>query len=249
VEGWIKLYRKFEASKFGNNIEYIGLFPALLIMANHKEGFTKDGTKILPGQLMTSKLSLAKRFRLSEAKVRRMLEKLKIAEQIDVQSSDKNTIITILNWEKYQGSDGVNDDLPATCRRPTDDLPTTNKNAKNAKNEKNITSPLSFLFDPNHPIQEWLSVGRGVKQSQLDLLKAHSHHVLAEEVMKAYYWQLEKTARQAGKFLHVWMDNKKHNAFNPDNKTAQKAQADKEFYDMMISFGAEPQSKNGDGAA
>jgi hypothetical protein len=80
-------------------------------------------------------------------------------------------------------------------------------------------SPLSILFSESDKIQEWLLTG--TEASQKELLDKHSHHVLAEEVKKAYLWQLEKSPRKAGTFLVTWMSNKKTAAFNP--KRAQKS--------------------------
>ena len=74
-------------------------------------------------------------------------------------------------------------------------------------------SPLSSLFDAQDEIQKWLLTG--TEASQKELLEKHSHHILAEEIKKAFLWQLEKSPRKAGTFLITWMSNKKTTAFNP----------------------------------
>ena len=217
MSGWIKLHRKIADSKFGKNPEMFHFFVNILLMANHKEGFTQDGTLIKQGQLMTSNLGLSKKFLHSESKVRRMLKTLKTAEQIDVLSSPKNTIITVLNWDDYQSGDELNDERVTNERRTSDERVTTNKNAKNNKNEKNIiikASPLEFLFPENEPLKKWLQGGK--KEVQESLLNDFSHHVLAEEIKKAYLWQSVKTRRKSDLFLLNWMSNKKTNGFNPN---------------------------------
>lgn len=75
-------------------------------------------------------------------------------------------------------------------------------------------SLLAFLFDPSDEIQSWLLTG--TEAAQKDLLEKHSHHILAEEIKKAYFWQLEKSPRKAGTFLVTWMSNKKTTAFSPN---------------------------------
>lgn len=74
-------------------------------------------------------------------------------------------------------------------------------------------SALSFLFGADEEIQKWLLTG--TEASQKELLEKYSHHVLAEEIKKAFLWQLEKSPRKAGSFLVTWMSNKKTAAFNP----------------------------------
>lgn len=133
MSGWIKLHRKILDSKYGCNLELSGLFDRLLLMANHKEGFTADGTKILPGQFMTSQIELSKKFKTSRTKMQRMLEKLQKAEQIGLLPSPKNTIITIVNWERYQ----LDEHQAGNERATSGHQAGTNKNAKNNKNEKN----------------------------------------------------------------------------------------------------------------
>ena len=58
-------------------------------------------------------------------------------QQIDRQRSNKNSLVTIVKWSLYQGSDQQNDQQ-VTNKRPTSDQQvTTNKNVKNDKNVKN----------------------------------------------------------------------------------------------------------------
>lgn len=79
-------------------------------------------------------------------------------------------------------------------------------------------SPLSSLFKPEDPIQSWLLTGSDA--SQKELLSTHSHHILAEEIKKAFLWQCEKKPRKAGSFLLTWMSNKKSPAYNPSQAQA-----------------------------
>lgn len=96
------------------------------------------------------------------------------------------------------------------------------KESKEKKRKENKIlehSALSILFSVDDEIQSWLLTG--TEASQKELLEKYSHHVLAEEVKKAFLWQLEKSPRKAGSFLITWMGNKKTSAFNP--KQAQKS--------------------------
>lgn len=177
MEGWIKLHRKILDSQYGKNPEVFSLFIHLLLMANHKKGYTADGTMLEPGQLMTSQVGLAKRLKLSRTKVQRLLLKLEDAKQIRQQTSSRNSIITVINWVVYQSDEHQ----AGSDRAPSGHQTGTNKNAKNNKNntytsgsdsgcaaEKNLpgdlpqdfrnpqelVSPGLFAVDSIHPLEE-----------------------------------------------------------------------------------------------
>lgn len=149
--GWVKIHRKILDSRYGKNLEMIGLWTVLLLKANHKNGFTHDGTEIQKGQLMCSQSSLASNFNIDRSKMRRMLKGLEKAEQIKQQTSSKNTIISILNYDKYQFVDQLSEQLENSDKTSLDQLGNsnetpsehqcnTNKNDNNNKknNNKNI---------------------------------------------------------------------------------------------------------------
>lgn len=94
------------------------------------------------------------------------------------------------------------------------------KERKEIKEKKTLErSPLSILFNAEDEIQKWLLTG--TEASQKELLEKHSHHVLAEEIKKAFLWQLEKSPRKAGTFLVTWMSNKKTQAFGVNQGQAR----------------------------
>ncbi|QBE95252.1 hypothetical protein PMF13cell1_00767 [Blautia producta] len=89
-----------------------------------------------PGQLITGRLKIAADLSVNESKVKRILNAFKTDQQIDQQASNKNSLITILNWESYQKSDQQTDQQMTSERPASDQQVTTNKNEKNVKNEK-----------------------------------------------------------------------------------------------------------------
>jgi uncharacterized protein YaaR (DUF327 family) len=152
-KGWIKLHRKIMDSDgyfdepFCKNMAWIDL----LLLANHDtKVITKRGLKIMVerGQVGYSELSLAKRWKWSRDKVRRFLKYLengqkgnttefeKTIQQIIQQKNRITTLITILNYEKYQ--EAIQQTIQQTSEKRY-----TNKNSKNTlivkpseKNEK-----------------------------------------------------------------------------------------------------------------
>lgn len=219
MEGWIKLHREIANWRWATSPNHVIVFMQILIRANFKETHWRKEV-IMPGQILTGRKQLSAWTGLSEMQIRTVLRDLSSTQEITIKTTKTYSIISISNWDKYQG-DNQECNQEITKKQPTDNQHiTTSKNANNAKKEKNIIiSPLSILFSQDDEIQVWLKTGTEAAQKQL--LDNHSHHVLAEEVKKAYLWQLEKKPRKAGTFLVTWMSNKKTSAFTPNQ--AQKS--------------------------
>lgn len=108
-KGYIKLWRKIQNNplyktkrRFSRNEAWIDL----LLMATHKThkiGVGLREIEIKRGQLLTSQLELSKRWKWGIASVKRFLNYLIREKQISYKAENKFTIITILNWEHYQG--------------------------------------------------------------------------------------------------------------------------------------------------
>lgn len=108
-QGWIKLHRKvinnpyYFSEKFCRSMAWIDM----LLLANHAPGiFYKRGIKVCvgKGQLGYDVDSLSKRWKWSRNKVERWLRELETSNQIVRQKSNITTLITIVNYELYQGN-------------------------------------------------------------------------------------------------------------------------------------------------
>lgn len=142
--GYIKLHRKMLDWGWYQNQNVKDLFIHLLLIANFKESQFEDMT-IYPGQIITSINSLSKKTKLSTRNVRTALDKLEKSKILTKQTTSRFTIITIENWELYQGDDfkatkQATNDRQATDKQATNDRQ-HHKNAKNAKNAKNNNNP------------------------------------------------------------------------------------------------------------
>jgi hypothetical protein len=113
-QGWIKLHRRilfspvYELDVFSRGQAWVDL----LLLANHDEGeFRVRGNriKITRGQLGWSEKNLATRWKWSRGKVARFLNDLEKDQQIVQQKSRLTTIITILNYNEYQGGGQQNE--------------------------------------------------------------------------------------------------------------------------------------------
>ena len=148
MDGYIKLYRKLLDNPIVcKDVETLGIWIYLLLNATHKKIdvlFNSEKTTLEPGQLITGRKTIAAKLRVSESKVERTLKMLKNEHQIEQQTTSKNRLITILNWELYQNSEQQIEQQVNNKRTTSEQQVNTNKNEKNVKNERNNISIAQF---------------------------------------------------------------------------------------------------------
>ena len=102
LNGFIKLFRKFKAWGWYQDYVVKDVFIHLLLSANFVTT-SWNGRRLKKGQLVTSTLQLAAELGFSRQQVRTAINKLKSTNEITTESTNKYTIITIVNWRDYQG--------------------------------------------------------------------------------------------------------------------------------------------------
>jgi len=149
--GYVKLYRCMQDHYLWNETPYdkARAWIDLIMLANHKTGtLRKRGIKITVnrGQVGWSERELGDRWGWSRGKVKRFINELEDEHQIEQQNGPQNinvtSLITILNYEKYQTDEPQNE--PETGRKTNHKRAansTMNKNEKNEKNEKKKDIP------------------------------------------------------------------------------------------------------------
>ena len=136
MSGWIKLHRQFLDWEWYGDINASRLFLHLLLRANHEDK-KWCGQMVKRGQILTGRKALSEETGLSEKMIRTALNKLIKTNEVAIKSTTKNSMITIIKWEKYQqsgqqsGQEGANEGPTKGQQRAT------NKNVKNNKNIKN----------------------------------------------------------------------------------------------------------------
>lgn len=140
MQGWIKLYRKMLKNPVVcKDGDHLAVWVYLLLNATHEEyPMLFKGEKIIlkPGQLITGRKSISMKLNVSESKVQRILNFLKSEQQIEQQISNKNRLITILNWSEYQSCEQQDEQQVNNNRTTSEQQVNTNKNVKNNKNVK-----------------------------------------------------------------------------------------------------------------
>lgn len=101
MEPWIKLYKKFTQWEWytDNNVKIV--FIHLLLTANW-QAKKWQGMVIHPGELVTSYQNLASEIHMSVPCVRRALDKLVKTHCIERKSSNKFTLLKLVNYTQYQ---------------------------------------------------------------------------------------------------------------------------------------------------
>jgi len=140
-KGWVKLWRDQFNSWVSKKPFCDGYAWSYLYgQANHKEGmvnFRNEYIKIERGQFLTSKLKLQVKFGWTRRHVENFLKALENDEMITYRATNRYIVITIINYEEYQGGDEQNDiqnDIQMTNRLQTGlKRGTINKNKEKKK--------------------------------------------------------------------------------------------------------------------
>lgn len=149
MSGWIKLHRQItKSSKFADP-DILRLWILCLTKATHKETMVvieKTEIPLEPGQFVTGRFSLSDdynsalspRKKIKDTTLWSWLKRLEEWGDLDIKSSNKYSVVSILKWSEYQES--LTTELQQTDNKLTTkpQQTDTNKNVKNLKNEKNV---------------------------------------------------------------------------------------------------------------
>ena len=136
MEGYVKLWRKSLESPIWQNHNLWRFWEWCLMKATFKPRVGKVGfqdVQLEPGQFIFGRLTASKETGLSEQTIRTSIDSLRSSQNLTIKSTNKYSIISIVNWAKYQ-EDATQQ---TTKQRPTNDpLTTTDKKGKKDKKEK-----------------------------------------------------------------------------------------------------------------
>ena len=162
--GWIVLSRSLLESSIWTTDEPHNTKSAwidLLLMVNHEDGeiITRFGkvVKIPRGSTFTSIRKLAERWKWSDTKVRRYLDTLTGAHMIEHSGDQTGTLISLVNYENFQGQRRALDRaLDRAVDRAVDRRTTMNNNEQ--QNNKRSRAPVS-MKDTMKALDEWARKG------------------------------------------------------------------------------------------
>lgn len=157
MEGWVTLHRKFLQWEWFDKPEMVQLFIWLLLNANYADK-KWQGKVIKRGQLLTTTPKIMEALRFTERQTRTCISRLKSTGEVSVKTTNKYSIITICNYDRYQvdnfSNDGQNDGqsvTQATDKRRTNDgrlydICTVNNN----ETIKQLSNNISLCTDNAH---------------------------------------------------------------------------------------------------
>ena len=141
-EGYIKLYRKMKKWGWYKDQNTKDIFLHLLIEACYEPCFYRD-TALEVGQVAMTVKEISEETGISVQSVRTSLNRLKSTNEITIQTSSKFSIITLLNYADYQGSNN-DSNKPLTNHQQTTNKPPYSKDIKEVKEVKNIDRAKRF---------------------------------------------------------------------------------------------------------
>jgi len=143
--GYIKFWRKTFDSGMHRNHKMFVLWMWILGHASHKRHKQFVGNievELEPGQLVVGRKKLALELKMSEQTVRTILNRLKTAGNLTIKSTNRFSIVSIVNWDTYNGN-GIENNQQVN-QQLTSNQPATNhkqecKALKNEKNKKHLS--------------------------------------------------------------------------------------------------------------
>ena len=170
MTGWISIDRSIQNHWLFKEKRTFSKFEAwiyLLMEANRSEAKVPIGNQIVTverGQRLTSILTLSDLFNWSRFKVKTFLDLLESDGMLEVKTTSKYTLITIVNYDFYQSEQGRNqhqNDIKPTSKQHQSNINPTSKqhqtntnnndnkdnNEKNVNNEKKKVTAFDFFQD------------------------------------------------------------------------------------------------------
>ena len=161
---WIKLYRKFVEWEWYSDVNCKVVFLHLLLTANWQPK-RWQGRVVEVGEVVTGRESLAEAVGITVQQVRTALKKLVESDVIEIDTTNKFTVIKIKNYEKYQENtknQPTNNQVETQTREAievVDDLEVNQQITNNQPtNNQQITTPKELK---NDRIKEYKNIDGG----------------------------------------------------------------------------------------
>lgn len=143
--GYIKVSRNLLGSYVFGNEKLLKVWMWCLLKAAHKEHEQMVGMqKVLlrPGQFVFGRKKAACELGFPESTVWRLINLLKADNSLDIKTNNKYSVVTLINWGFYQGTE---ENVDSKIDNKTDSKWTADEQQmdtnKNVKNDKNIIYP------------------------------------------------------------------------------------------------------------
>lgn len=144
AQGYIKIYRQIQDTSVWADSDKLKLWLLCLMKASHNKHTQIVGNQIIelePGQFITGRNDIADDFNhgvkrccsVDGQTLFRWLKNFEKLKMLNIKTTNKYTIVTVLNWDTYQNYEQQMNNKRTTNEHQMN----TNKNYKNVKNLKN----------------------------------------------------------------------------------------------------------------
>lgn len=182
-EGFIQLHRAILKWEWWDDVPVRNVFITCLLLANWKDKKWR-GETIKRGSFITSRIRLAEKAGVTVMQTRYAINKLKVTSELSIKTTNKYTVVTVLNYDQYQKvTSKVTNNYPTNNQQIT----TTNKDNKDNKEKKdnrgdfekilitwNDTMESKFKTLPEKNIEYWLT--KYSLQEVLEAIKNIPYH-------------------------------------------------------------------------
>lgn len=158
MSGFIKIHRKITKWEWYSNKNCRLVFLHLIITVNHEAKMWR-GQKIDRGQILTSPKNLALETGLSYQEIRTVLNNLQKSNEITIKATNKNTLITLVNYGVYQDQQRADQraNQHVNNEQKRKEL-TTTKEEKKKEEKNNIKDTTSVVSKSPHLSENDLEV-------------------------------------------------------------------------------------------
>lgn len=153
--GWIKLYRKLLHSPIFTSEKGLKVWVWCLLKASH-EGYEQYVGRSLvvlqPGQFVFGRKAAGGELRMKPTTIHMWIQILQNDSYIDIKTSNKYSVISINNWNDYQGTDTTTDTQPDNRRKtknPSGRSSTKIDTTTDTNNQTEIEEPLTAELATN----------------------------------------------------------------------------------------------------
>lgn len=143
MAGWIKIHRDLSQHWLSQDMEKLGRWIDLLLLANYEDNKVLIGEHLVPlkrGQMLISFSFLSKRWNCSKSTASKFIELLESDNMVERTTERRMTILSICNYDSYQQRDEQSpNDIANDVRTMSERCPNETKKEEEIK-EINITT-------------------------------------------------------------------------------------------------------------
>ncbi len=116
--GWIKMHRMLLDSSIFADAELLRVFLYCLLQASYRVMTVPIGRQVItlqPGQLLYGRKAVSNRLGIGEGKLRGLMSQLEEMGILTIESSNRYSIVTVLQWDVYQNETDKTTLFPFDC--------------------------------------------------------------------------------------------------------------------------------------